>query len=319
MSGRLASGPISMRPFSTTLRDVRAAGPARPAVDGHGAAAAHADAAGEAIGERGIGVALHPRHDVEHGLVVAQRHAIGLIAAVRPCRARAKPRSSACHAAYLTVTRTRCTTLLPKPPASQRVLERLRLAVGIGRAAGQARARRAPRSTSQRQPRQANVPRPADRARPSCQTPSTPTSTRAIGTPPPDQARPNNGHLARLDQPRRVYQSGMPGGTSSDFTRMCVTGVRRPIGHGAIDDSRRPAGSRRRACASASMRVQPLHARHAVPAGHDQAQRKAVLRQQRRAVHGPHHAARRRSAPRRASGCGRSRARGRGRSRGRRR
>ena len=32
---------------------------------------------------------------------------------------------------------------------------------------------------------------------------------------------------------------------------------------------------------------QPLHARHAIPAGHDQAQGKAVLGQQRCPVHGP--------------------------------
>ena len=60
------------------LRDVRAAGPARAAVDRHGAAAAHADPAGEAVGERRVGVALHPGHHVEHGLVLAQRHGEGL-------------------------------------------------------------------------------------------------------------------------------------------------------------------------------------------------------------------------------------------------
>ena len=74
MTGRLASGPISTRPFSMHLRDMRAAGPARAAVDGHGAGAAHADAAGEAVGQRRVEMALHPGDDVEHGLVLAPRH-----------------------------------------------------------------------------------------------------------------------------------------------------------------------------------------------------------------------------------------------------
>ena len=47
---------------------VGAAGPARLAVDRHRAGAAHADAAGEAIGERRIDPALDVRDDVEHGL-----------------------------------------------------------------------------------------------------------------------------------------------------------------------------------------------------------------------------------------------------------
>ena len=128
------------------LRDVRAAGPARAAVDRHGAAAAHADAAGEAVGERGVGVALHPGDDVEHGLVLAQRHRVGPIAAVglaaperdldraRPCRLSHRDR----HALHDVVAEA------AGIPAR---LERLRLAVGVGGAAGRARARRASRST----------------------------------------------------------------------------------------------------------------------------------------------------------------------------
>ena len=146
MIGRLASGPISSLPVLHHLRGVRAAGPARAAVDGHGAAAAHADAAGEAVGQRGIGVALHPGDDVEHGLVVALRHGVDLVAAVG-LAAPERNLDGAVHCRYLTVTRTRCTALLPKPPASQRGSQRLRLAVGVGRPAGQARARPARAST----------------------------------------------------------------------------------------------------------------------------------------------------------------------------
>ncbi len=57
-----------------------------------------------------------------------------------------------------------------------------------------------------------------------------PTSTLAIGTPPPDHARPVSVTGPASTRRRRVYQSGMPGGTSSDFTRMCVIGVRGPSG-----------------------------------------------------------------------------------------
>src|SRR5581483_4387579 len=101
------------------LGGVRAAGPARAAVDRHGARPAHADPAGEAVGERGVGVALHPRHHVEHRLALPQRHPVALIASVAlpaPCRDIdvGPPR------AYLTETWTRCTALLPKPPISQR-------------------------------------------------------------------------------------------------------------------------------------------------------------------------------------------------------
>ena len=63
------------------LRDMGAAGPARLAVDGHGAGAADADPAGEAIGQRRIEMALHEGHDVEHGLAFAPRHGIGLVTA----------------------------------------------------------------------------------------------------------------------------------------------------------------------------------------------------------------------------------------------
>src|SRR5262245_7956498 len=94
-----------------------AAGPARTAVHGHGAAAAHADPAGKAIGQARIGVALHPGDDVEHGLIVALWHAVDLVAAVGFA---APQRYFNVHLLrYLTHTRTRCTALLPNPPASQ--------------------------------------------------------------------------------------------------------------------------------------------------------------------------------------------------------
>src|ERR1700738_4665314 len=60
-----------------------AAGPARPAVHRHGAGAAHADPAGKPIGQRRSEMALHEGHHVEHGLVLAQRHLIALVTALR--------------------------------------------------------------------------------------------------------------------------------------------------------------------------------------------------------------------------------------------
>ena len=64
------------------LGDVGAAGPARAAVHGHGAGAAHADAAGEAVGQGRVEMPLHISDDVEHRLTLARRHGIIDIAAV---------------------------------------------------------------------------------------------------------------------------------------------------------------------------------------------------------------------------------------------
>src|SRR5207253_6912832 len=52
------------------------AGPARLAVDGHCARAAHAYAAGKAIGERRVELALDPCHHIEHGLRILARHEV---------------------------------------------------------------------------------------------------------------------------------------------------------------------------------------------------------------------------------------------------
>ena len=60
------------------LVHVGAAGPARAAIHRHRARAAHADAAGETVGERGIEAALDVGDDVEHGLVLEPRHFEGL-------------------------------------------------------------------------------------------------------------------------------------------------------------------------------------------------------------------------------------------------
>src|SRR5688572_20935421 len=48
--------------------------PLRLAVHGHRAGTAHADAAGEAVGERGIQHALDVGDDIEHGLARMARH-----------------------------------------------------------------------------------------------------------------------------------------------------------------------------------------------------------------------------------------------------
>src|SRR5207245_3861719 len=63
-------------------RDVRAAGPARPSVHGHGAGAAHAHAAGKAVRQRRVEMTLNKRHDVEHGLVFARGDLVSLVSAL---------------------------------------------------------------------------------------------------------------------------------------------------------------------------------------------------------------------------------------------
>src|SRR5262245_42086687 len=83
--------------FLDHLGGVRAAGPAWPAVDGHGAGPAHADAAGEAIAEGRVGMTLHPGHHIEHGLVGALRHAENLVAAVLAA-APERDLDGSCHA-----------------------------------------------------------------------------------------------------------------------------------------------------------------------------------------------------------------------------
>src|SRR5439155_1463840 len=59
------------------------AGPARHAIHAHRARATHADAAGEAVGERRIEVALDVGDDVEHGLAGVTRHLERLEGALR--------------------------------------------------------------------------------------------------------------------------------------------------------------------------------------------------------------------------------------------
>jgi hypothetical protein len=59
------------------LGHVRAAGPACLAVDGHGAGAAHADAAGVAVRKVGVDVALDMGHHVQHGLAFETGHVVG--------------------------------------------------------------------------------------------------------------------------------------------------------------------------------------------------------------------------------------------------
>src|SRR5215510_12873921 len=100
------------------LGGMRTAGPARPAVDRHGTASAHAHPTGKTIRQCGIGVALHPGDNVENGLVVALWHTVELIVAVR--FAAPQRYCNFGHCCYLTQTRRRCTALLPNPPASQR-------------------------------------------------------------------------------------------------------------------------------------------------------------------------------------------------------
>ena len=72
---KLRSGSSRSLPSVGHLADAGAAGPARAAVHHHGAGAAHADAAGEAVGQRRVLLALNLGDHVEDGLVRAPRHA----------------------------------------------------------------------------------------------------------------------------------------------------------------------------------------------------------------------------------------------------
>ena len=55
---------------------MRPAGPTRAAIHGHRARTAHANAAGEAIGQAWVQLSLDMRDDVKHGLIIARRHII---------------------------------------------------------------------------------------------------------------------------------------------------------------------------------------------------------------------------------------------------
>ena len=55
---------------------MRPAGPARAAIHCHGAGPAHANAAGEAIGQAWVKLSLDMRDDIKHGLIIPRRHII---------------------------------------------------------------------------------------------------------------------------------------------------------------------------------------------------------------------------------------------------
>lgn len=55
---------------------MRPAGPARTAIHCHGTRPAHANAAGEAIGQARVQFALDMRDNIQHGLIIARRHII---------------------------------------------------------------------------------------------------------------------------------------------------------------------------------------------------------------------------------------------------
>ena len=78
------------------------AGPARLAVYRHGAGAAHADPAGEAVGQRRLGILLNPGHDIEDRLAPPARHLVSDIAAAACIAAPDLDRQAVCirfHAA----------------------------------------------------------------------------------------------------------------------------------------------------------------------------------------------------------------------------
>ena len=63
------------------LAYMRPAGPARAAIHCHGARPAHANAAGEAIGQAWVKLPLDMRDDIKHGLVIPRWHIIARKAA----------------------------------------------------------------------------------------------------------------------------------------------------------------------------------------------------------------------------------------------
>ena len=92
---KLRSGSSRKRAVvADRLADPRAAGPARAAVHHHGAGAAHADPAGEAVRQGRVLLALDLGHHVEHGLVRAARHAARPGSGPPARRARPRPRAS---------------------------------------------------------------------------------------------------------------------------------------------------------------------------------------------------------------------------------
>lgn len=56
-------------PFLDDILDMTAASPARPPVDGHRTRSANPHPTGKSIGEIRSAMTLHPRHDIQHGLV----------------------------------------------------------------------------------------------------------------------------------------------------------------------------------------------------------------------------------------------------------
>src|SRR5262249_41907253 len=72
--GKVSQRRYGERVFFKDLVDVGPAGPARHAVHGHGAGAAHADAAGEAVGERWVQLALDVGDYIQHGLAGMARN-----------------------------------------------------------------------------------------------------------------------------------------------------------------------------------------------------------------------------------------------------
>jgi hypothetical protein len=56
--------------------NMRPTGPTRAAIHCHGARPAHANAAGEAIGQTWVQLSLDMRDDIKYGLIIARRHVI---------------------------------------------------------------------------------------------------------------------------------------------------------------------------------------------------------------------------------------------------
>ena len=113
--------------------------------------------------------------------------------------------------------------------------------------------------------------------------PSVETST-SSSSPRPDHARPSSRHGPAGTIRLRVGNSGKPGGAISargsirdSGSPLVLLGLAQPVGVRLLIALERTV-DRRDA-------LEPLHARHAVPAGDEQAEREAVLRRERGTVH----------------------------------
>ena len=280
MTGRLASGPISSRPFSTTFETcVRQVQRGRPlTVIAHGRTRRPGRRNGRRAWDR-RDAGSTSRRRARSGCRAAARRKLDS----RPLRRRARRETSIavrCRAHARTVTLTLWIMLLPNPlrPSAPRAAASRRSRRWRDR---KSRARRGPRSI-RCQPRQAKRPCGASRILPhAVDTELHLRDRHAVAGPRAAEER----HRSRRHQPMARVPVGNAGRHHQRLHPHMRDGA--PGSSGSGDNVGPDLLLALIGLIQHLDAVEPFDARHAVPAGHDQAQRKAVLRQQRRPVHGP--------------------------------